>query len=247
MVAATLLFAGAALAQTNGSQSGGQTQAQAGTQGGQEQQANQQQSHQVKGQVVREKEVTVKATGKKNKVVLLKTEDGEYVAVDLGPTEQLEKVQVMTGEPTEARGRAVRIGDRPVLWADELMVGGETVAIERQGDQPQQAQTQTGQQQMDWSQSRQVKGDVVQEKKVKLQNTGNTITAVLLKTENNRYVVVDLGPTEQVRDAKIESGTQLEAQGQIVRVGDRLVLLADQVSVGGETMQIERTQKAGAS
>jgi hypothetical protein len=93
-----------------------------------------------------------------------------------------------------------------------------------------------------------VKGDVVKEKEVKLQDTGNTVTAVLLKTESNRYVVVDLGPTEQLRDAKIESGTQLEAQGQIVRIGDRLVLLADQVTIGGETMKIDRAQqKAGAS
>jgi hypothetical protein len=215
-------------------------------QSGQEQQASQSQTRQIKGQVVREKEVKVKTSSKTNKVVLLKTEDGQYVAVDLGPTEQLTKVQVKSGEPIEARGRAVRVGDRPVLWADELVVASETVAIDRQGEQPQQAQSQAGQQ-IDWSQRRQVKGEVVREKEVKLQYTGKTIKAVLLKTENNRQVVVDLGPTEQLQDAKIESGTQFEAQGQIVRVGDRLVLLADQVSIGGETMKIDRAQQKAAS
>ena len=66
---------------------------------------------------------------------------------------------------------------------------------------------------------------------------------VLLQTDQGRQIVVDLGPAQALQGVSLQQGAQLDASGQWIRIGDRPVLWANQVTVDGKTMQIKRPQR----
>lgn len=89
---------------------------------------------QIKGSILREKEVTLPEGTLRHKVVELKTEDGRRIAVDLGPTDKLKSVPLTIGATISVNGYLLRVGDRPVLFAERLSPeGGTTINIERPG------------------------------------------------------------------------------------------------------------------
>jgi len=211
-----------------GSASQGHTQRQAGKQ---ESAAEQQ----VSGQVSRTKNVEVrtldpKGKAQQNRVVLLQTDQGRRIVVDLGPAQALQGVSLQQGAQLDASGQWIRIGDRPVLWANRVSVDGKTVQIKR----PQR------------DQSRQITGQILRSKQVDIQGTDLVNQVVLLQTDQGRQIVADLGSMTNLRGLRLQPGAEIEVRGHPARVGDQMVLLADQVSAGGKTVSIHRERQQAA-
>jgi sporulation protein YlmC with PRC-barrel domain/nitrate reductase NapAB chaperone NapD len=211
-----------------GSASQGTTQRQAGKQ---ESAAEQQ----VSGQVQRTKNVEVrtldpKGKAQQNRVVLLQTDQGRRIVVDLGPAQALQGVSLQQGAQLDASGQWIRIGDRPVLWANQVTVDGKSMQIKR----PQQEQ------------SRQITGQILRSKQVDIKGTDFTNQVVLLQTDQGRQLVADLGPMTNLRGLRLQPGAEIEVRGRPGRVGDQLVLMADQVSAGGKTVSIHRERQQAA-
>lgn len=185
----------------------------------------------VSGTVLRSKDVQIRTlgqdTGQKNRLVLLQTQDGQRVVVDLGSWQQWQGVSLQEGTQLRVQGRPVRISDRPVLLAEQIMVNGKTQQVQRP-DRPQ---------------AKHVTGQIQRLKEVEIDGTDRKHMAALLKTQQGQQFVVDLGATQQVQQLRLKPGMQMQVRGRPVRIGDRLVLLAQQVMTNGKMVQIERPQQ----
>jgi len=185
---------------------------------------------QFSGRIVRERDVSVKNTGVRNKLVLLKTAEGRIIAADLGPTEATRDIRFTAEQPIQVRGYWVRVGSQPVIFVRELTMNGKTTAIQHP----------VGRFTSRWS--KQVKGEIIREKNVSLKGTDLNNKVVLLKTEKDQQVLVDLGRVQNLEGVPIQKGRQIEVQGWPVRIGDQMVLLARQLKVNGRTIDIQRMQ-----
>ena len=221
-IAALALMLGSALAQRTdrGEQQQGQ-------------QRQQRQQKQVSGQVLSSKSVQVRQQGQnvgKNMVVMLETQDGQRVIVDLGPSKNLQDVNIQQGDQISARGQLVRIGDRPVLLAEQVRAQGQNRQVQRQ----QQAMMQ---------QTKQMTGQIKRMKEVHFRGTQQTNQVVLLETQQGRQLAVDLGSTQNLQDLNLQEGAQIQVKGEPVRIGDRIVLLANRLKVNGQTVRISQQQQ----
>ncbi len=80
---------------------------------------------------------TMKASPKKNgstqhTMVKLKTNDGKQALVDLGPTEGM-SADLKDGQKLDVSGVAIKVKDRPVLFASKVTVDGKEMSIDRRG------------------------------------------------------------------------------------------------------------------
>ena len=74
---------------------------------------------------------TAKVRGEQRQLVMVKTDQGKMVLVDLGPADSLE-AELSKGDKITASGAALKAGDQQVLVAFELKTdGGGSVAISR--------------------------------------------------------------------------------------------------------------------
>lgn len=85
---------------------------------------------QVSGTVERMKRVRVR-DAQPNLVVLLRTDQGSPVLVDLGPHQDLEAIAVVKGSQIAVRGFPARVSDRPVLFAGTVTADGQEIAVQR--------------------------------------------------------------------------------------------------------------------
>lgn len=86
----------------------------------------------VTGKVLNTKTVGFRGTDQANQVVLLQTKKhNRHLDVDLGPKEQLEKLNIKQGQNLAVRGRVINVGDRQVLVADKIKRGDKTLDIDR--------------------------------------------------------------------------------------------------------------------
>jgi hypothetical protein len=94
----------------------------------------------ISGRVTNAKKVDIQDSETQNLVVLLLTPQGQRVAADLGPVQELRAIPVRIGDRLTVRGSVVRVGDRPTIFAQEVRSDrvGQAVAIDR--SEPQQAQ-----------------------------------------------------------------------------------------------------------
>ena len=84
----------------------------------------------------------------------------------------------------------------------------------------------------------QVSGEILRLKRIPIRNTNIQHTAVLLKTNDGKRRVVDLGPTQNLRQLDLREGDQVSVRGGIVRIGDSRIFFARQVRSDGETVNV---------
>ena len=95
-------------------------------------QVQQRNEQHLRGQILSTKRITLKNTGEKHLVALVKSRHGRRRIVDLGPTRKYSDIDVEKGRTILAQGRMSRTRDEvPVLLARSVEVDGEYIYIER--------------------------------------------------------------------------------------------------------------------
>lgn len=90
------------------------------------------------------------------------------------------------------------------------------------------------------SQRKQLSGSVKQTKDVDVRDSKHLVAQL---STNKGTIAVDLGRKEAADQWNISTGSQLKVRGALAKVGDKQVLVADQVQVGdGEMKDIDRSQ-----
>lgn len=194
---------------------------------------------QVSGKILEEKQVNIKGTHRKNWVALLQTADGKQVVVDLGPVEKLKDVNIRRGQTLSVQGTQVRVGNRPVLFATEVNDTRKSLKVSRPPHGQAKGQDQ-GQAKQNPGEPRQVTGTVIREKEVKIKGTDATNKVVLINTRMGSDIVADLGPTQGLQNVDVRKGEKVTVTGKPVRIGQRIVLLASDISAAGKSQKIER-------
>lgn len=84
------------------------------------------------GEILRTKRVERKTTGQEHLVALVETDQGRRRIVDLGPTENLNDLDLGRGDRISVLGKASRAaGDVPIVLAQRLKAGDQHITIQR--------------------------------------------------------------------------------------------------------------------
>lgn len=253
VLASALAFGGVANAQSEQQGQSGQMGQQGQQQGSKMtgmQQAGQGQQITIAGKILKKKDVDVQGE-QPNTVALILTQNNERVVADLGPSKALQQNQnqLAEGRQLQVTGTPGRVADRLVLFAKSLqLANGQQHDVTRSQTEMQawqQAQQGGAQQQPSMQGQQMFTGEILARKDVKLGESDQRNTVVLVKTEQDEGRVVDLGPTKELRGFRLSRGTKIEGQGQLASVGDQLVIVARQASIDDRSLDLSQRQMPG--
>lgn len=177
-------------------------------------------AQQLSGKVTKTKKTSVRDS--KHLVAMVKPDSGqsnEVVIVDLGPAEKLSSMSIEKGTEIKATGPMAKVGDKRVLVAQKASVDGRSQQIERN--------------------SQKLSGKIVDTRDFKARGQQNT--AAILKTGQDKKVLVDLGPANAL-NVDLQKGDQVEVRGAPAKVNDRVVILAGSLRHDGQKVSIDRRE-----
>jgi hypothetical protein len=213
-------------------------------QGGKSQKTGQQKPQALAGKVLRTKRVEWKGNDRRELVILVKTEGGKEVPADLGPTTAFQGAGVRTGEDITLRGQYVKLGDKEVFFADEVVRGGKAVAINRNVPKREAAPGATAQKPApklpNSEDNRHVLDGVVRAVRDVPRKDGGVSLVVLLEGPDHRFAYADLGNASAPGKPALVAGDELTVSGPVVHVQKKPLILADSWSMGGKTHWIKR-------
>jgi len=194
----------------------------------------------LQGKVKQSGSMTPAGASETNTVVLLETEQGDMIAVDLGRTAELEDVKIKQGLPLTVRGSIVDIQGKPHFLASTIRIGGVDRKVQR--DSPQRGAQATG---AKATSDKRFSGEIVQMRQVNLKRMDEQHTVAILRTQEGRQLYVDLGPSDALGEAALSKGDRISVIGSGMRTRDgHAVLLANHLTTGGKTFFIEREGRA---
>ncbi|TWU08495.1 hypothetical protein [Stieleria varia] len=141
---------------------------------------------------------------------------GQDMIVDIGSSDHFDSIP-QKGQDVSAKGAIFKVGDKSVLVANKVTLNGEEQTINRSG--------------------REFTGKVKDLKTMKVR--GNTHQFAKIKTDNDKNLLVDMGPQENL-NLDVQKGSQVTVTGTAVKVKDRVMLIAREVTTGDKSTQIER-------
>jgi hypothetical protein len=125
---------------------------------------------------------------------------------------------VKQGDQITAHGPVIKVGDKQVVLA-------QTVKIGQQQEQPINRSGRT------------INGQISKMKTAKVRGQDHQMAIVQL--QSGKQALVDLGPTDKLQ-VSLNDGDQIQVSGVPVKVQDRLVVLANTVTKGGDKTKIDR-------
>lgn len=191
-----------------------------------QQSESRQQTKSVSGTVEGFREIDLRRRGgtpESHTFVKLNMENRGSVIVNLGPKKDLQDLDLQRGDQVRIQGKQIRVNDRPVIKAESMMVDGETIRFQ-QGKS-----------------AAQISGTVEQVRRAKVEGRDHLIAR--LQMQNNRDVLVDLGPDAQLTDFDISEGDEVSIRGRRSTIDGRSVLIANRLSVNGESQNIRTPSK----
>lgn len=174
--------------------------------------------HTVKGTIEATK--VAKVNGSENLVVRVSTNGDAkngMTIVDLGSADRWSAETIKNGDQLSASGPVEQVGDKQVLIAETATIGKQqSVTISRSGAT--------------------MEGQVVDVTRAEVKGAEHVLAVV--ETSSGRQLV-DLGPASNLK-FKLEPQTKISFQGVPVQLRDHSVILAEQVSLNGQRVTIQR-------
>jgi hypothetical protein len=148
--------------------------------------------------------------------VLNDTKRGENFIVDLGSVDQYDTMPRL-GQELSVEGTTFKAGEKYVLLASKATRDGEQQTINRSG--------------------REFTGTVVDMKTMEVR--GNVHQLAKIKTDEGKHLLVDMGPQDKLK-LDIQKDDSLSVKGPAVKVKDRLMLIAREITSGDKSAEVER-------
>ena len=160
----------------------------------------------------------VKTPSGNHLIVELKDDSqNESMIVDIGPASEYGTMPRI-GQDLAVKGVKFQAGEKTILLAHKLMRGDETVTINRSG--------------------REFTGTIDSLKTANVRGQKHQLAKI--STDAGKKLLVDMGPAEKLK-ADLNQGTKVTVQGPAVKVNGRLMLVATEFEVDGDTVDIQRT------
>jgi hypothetical protein len=175
--------------------------------------------HTIQGEIASTKMVQV--NGSQNLLVGVSGTNENTLAIDLGHAESLKGYNVEVGRSIVAIGAMETIGEKDLLLADSFQIDdGQFFEVSRNAGMS-------------------ITGQIVDIMSTKIDANDHYIAIV--DVDGDRQLV-DFGPTAMYK-VQLEPATQVTVVGMPVRTQDDRVILANQVQVGNEVIEIDHTQR----
>jgi len=188
-------------------------------------------------------EAEVRSESKENKVVLVETDQGQVILADLGPTDS---VKAEEGTPATVTGEMVTVEGTRRFVPATVKVGAKAT-----GPAPANAQVKAASLGATKTPVKHhISGKVVDKEKMNAKETHIDHQLVVIQVNPSTRMLVDLGPSDQLKAVEFDEGDQLSVDGQEIQVNESLMLVADKVQKGNTKVKIQRQAlpegKAGA-
>jgi len=188
-------------------------------------------------------EAEVRSKDKENKVVLVETDEGQVILADLGPTDS---VKAEEGTPATVTGEMVTVEGTQRFVPATVKVGPKAG-----GPAPANAQVKAASLgATKRPQKQHISGKVVDKEKMSAKETHIDHELAVIAVGPNTRLLVDLGPSDQLKAVELDEGDELSIDGQQVQVNESFMLIADKVQKGNTKVKIQRQAlprgKAGA-
>lgn len=179
--------------------------------------------HQLTGKIVNKKMLDVR--GAKHVVVQLQQQDNQKVAVDLGRESALQGMKIEKDSQITVAGPMTQAGDKKVVLAQSITIDGKQHQVDRQ--------------------ARKFTGKVVDTRETKVR--GQKRRLVVLKLDSGKQRLIDLGPSDRVKNVDFKKDSQLTLRGIPFVMQDRPLILAQSIEKDGKQIQIDRRPAEQAS
>lgn len=160
----------------------------------------------------------------KEKLAHLVTDQGQTERVALGPEQQLERLDLEDGARVSIAGYRGEINDRPVIVAEQVAAGGDTVRINRQ--RPSEA-------------LRRFHGQVLQTRTTRLRDHDERFVIANVRLDDGPTMQVILGPQSKVRRLDLQEGDEIALLAQQARLNRQAALLAQQIAANEQVVRID--------
>ncbi|TWT77643.1 OB-fold nucleic acid binding domain protein [Posidoniimonas polymericola] len=178
----------------------------------------------VQGEVRSTRQLSVR--GNERNVAVIDANDGRQMLIDLGSADA-SQVSLQQGDRIQAKGIVTKAKNgKPVLLARTVMHDGQTTRIDNR------------QQRSSLTSASEISGKVQQLKTVTVNDSERQLARI--KTDDGRTATVDFGSPDQ--DAgNISQGDTITAEGVSVKVADKTILVAFEVSPeNGDSFKVDR-------
>jgi hypothetical protein len=171
---------------------------------------------------------TARLSGQQQQHVFAKVEtpQGRTVVVDLGPTNQVARLQVYRGDLVEVRGTPARVNQRQVVMASEVRANNQRITVQRPRG----------------SQNVRLEGRILQTATRNLEGPSQPAHVVgLVRLENGQRVPVDFGRREDLanRGIQVRSGQDITLLARTLRIGNHRILAAQSISIDGRQVEVD--------
>lgn len=182
----------------------------------------------VSGTIQDLKEISLAGVEQKHRIARVKTKEGRVARVDLGPAENLRRLDLQNGDQITVHGRKGTINEKGMLMAERIEASGRTITVSRPFDRNVYSYS----------------GKILSTKTASFQTQG-VPDQVFARVQLDRGVttVVNLGPKDQLSniDVKGLEGKQISFLAHRATIGNRAALVADEFRVDDQTVRIDWT------
>jgi len=195
-------------------------------------------SIEVRGTVSDVWDAEVRSKDKENKVVLIETDEGQVVLADLGPADD---VKVEEGTPATVTGEMATVDGTRRFVPANVKVGAKAT-----GPAPANAQVKAASLgATKRPQQERISGKVVDKEKMNAKETHIDHQLAVIEVSPGTRLLVDLGPSDQLKAVELDEGDRLSVDGHKVQVNNAYVLIADKVEKGNQKVRIQREAMPG--
>jgi hypothetical protein len=162
-------------------------------------------------------------TDREELLLTLRTDSGEEIRVNLGPRERIARLDLRKGDRVTVRGDRADRDDRGHLMASSIEFRDDFISLTPRGGREGFAE-------------RPAQGEIVSLRSEDLRGQRHTVARVRLN--NGGIETIDLGPSEELRRIDLREGDQIRFKARRDRSAGRERLIASQIEVNGETIDI---------
>ncbi|GMU20233.1 MAG: hypothetical protein AMXMBFR13_03310 [Phycisphaerae bacterium] len=191
-----------------------------------------QQQHRVSGEIINLKTINLAGFENAHQIAKIETNDGRVAKIDLGPKQDLNRLDLQTGDRITVFGRPGRINDRTMLMASRVQSDqGKTVSVDRQRTTSQNRNL------------RRFTGEVLSTRTANIRGEQHLLARVQL--DRGRTTTVDLGQRQDLRNVDISSGDRISLLARQGRINDQPGLFAVQFRANGRLIEVDRSDMSG--
>ncbi len=183
--------------------------------------------------------------GNQHLVARIQTDDGRTSWVDLGPQQDLRRLNLQQGAEINVLGYELVRGGRPVaVVATDVSANNRQLTLDWFGSQDQLRQQLQSDLSSQQARARRVRvNGTIQNTRTVQTRQGQQHLIATVETQAGRTAWVDLGAVEQAQRAQLEQGDEIQVRGiELFRGGRPVAVLATQFEANDQQFNVSRPQ-----